>query len=79
MSAENTKKSNQTVDTCSEASELYLDTIGMEALERAGNCPQLKGIAHELLYRDKLNMSADGLIKGNLTRQGIPGRTALIW
>ncbi len=34
----------------------YECKVGLEALERAGRNPQLKGIVHEMLFRDKLNL-----------------------
>lgn len=68
MSRDRRERGRAYVNQASEAAELYLDAIGREALERAGNNPQLKGIVHELLYRDKLNFGRDGLARGNVTR-----------
>lgn len=47
--------------------EHYNDAIGQEALSRAGNNPQLKGIVHEMLFRDKCNMNPSNILKGNVT------------
>ena len=40
------------------AVESYLDGVGQEALKRAGGGDQLKGIAQEIMFRDKLNAKA---------------------
>lgn len=42
----------------------YEAKAGIEAYERAGNNPQLKGIVHEVLYKDAQNMKPDNLING---------------
>lgn len=68
MSDSSREKSGKVVNAWSTANELYNDAIGMEAFARGGDCEQLKGIVHELLYRDKLNFGPDGLISGNVTR-----------
>lgn len=49
------------------ALEHYNDTIGQEALSRAGCNQQLKGIVHEMLFRDKCNMNPSSILKGNVT------------
>ena len=46
----------------SESAELYNDAIGEEALARAGNNPQLKGIVHEMLFRDRLNLDPQNIL-----------------
>ncbi|MDR2443016.1 MAG: hypothetical protein LBE31_05790, partial [Deltaproteobacteria bacterium] len=52
----------------SASKEHYLDVIGQEALSRSGECPQLKGVVHELLFRDKLNLTPSNLLKGRVTK-----------
>lgn len=47
--------------------EHYNDAIGQEALARSGNNPQLKGIVHEMLFRDKCNLTPSSVLKGNVT------------
>lgn len=68
MSKRNRNNGDRLVNTLSASRELYFDAIGQEALERAGNCPQLKGIIHEMLFRDKLNLSPKNLLAGNVTK-----------
>ena len=68
MRKRNRNNSHRQVNSLSMARELYFDTIGQEALERAGNCPQLKGIIHEMLFRDKLNLDPKNFLAGNVTR-----------
>lgn len=41
------------------ADDIYLNGVAEEALKRGGKCSQLKGHAQEILYRDKLNASAE--------------------
>ncbi|MBQ7608606.1 MAG: hypothetical protein IJU76_11650 [Desulfovibrionaceae bacterium] len=61
-------RSQKALNTVFAGCELYNDAIGQEALARAGNTPQIKGIVHELLFRDQQNLGADGLIRGNVTQ-----------
>lgn len=44
--------------------EGYEARVGMNALERAGNCPNLKGHVHELMYCDKFNANPVNRLKG---------------
>ena len=37
------------------AKEAYETKVGLEALARAGQCPQLKGVVHEVMYKDAYN------------------------
>ena len=60
--------SHRAVNTVSAARELYFDAIAQEALSRAGDKPQLKGVVHELLFRDKQNLSPKNLLEGNVTK-----------
>jgi hypothetical protein len=62
------EENHRTVNSLSAARELYFDAIGKEALDRAGKCPQLKGVVHELLFRDKLNLTLKNLLDGNVTK-----------
>lgn len=54
--------------------ESYEASVAMRALDRAGQCPQLKGHVHELMFCDKYNLDPINLIKGNhaqLTKSNI--------
>ena len=54
--------------------ESYEVSVAMRALDRAGQCPQLKGHVHELMFCDKYNLDPINLIKGNhaqLTKSNI--------
>lgn len=68
MATNEHKEAHRPVNSFSAARELYFDTIAQEALDRAGECPQLKGVVHELLFRDKLNLSPKNLLEGNVTK-----------
>ncbi|WP_230398151.1 hypothetical protein [Novisyntrophococcus fermenticellae] len=46
------------------ARKTYETKVGMEAFERAGNNPQLKGIVHEVLYKDAQTMNPRNLVNG---------------
>lgn len=61
----NRPDTSNTVNCISQAFELYNDAIGQEALERVGNNPQLKGVIHEMLFRDKLNLNIRNRLHGN--------------
>jgi hypothetical protein len=50
---ENAKDTNVAV----QAREAYEGKVAIEALERAGRCPQLKGHVHEILFKDGFNLS----------------------
>lgn len=56
------KRNNGTYAAAGE--KAYEAKAGLEAYERAGRNPQLKGIVHEVLYKDKLSMAPENLIKG---------------
>ena len=45
--------------------EGYEASVGLRALERAGNCPQLKGHVHEIMFCDKYNINPQNIIQGN--------------
>ncbi len=44
--------------------EGYEAKIGLEALERAGHCPQLKGHVHEIMFCDKFNLNPLHFLRG---------------
>ena len=48
------------VNTVSTAREFYFDCVGAEALKRAGGNQNLKGVVHELLFRDKRTLTTGG-------------------
>lgn len=45
--------------------EAYEDSVGARALVRAGQCPNLKGHVHEVMYCDKINTNPVNIVKGN--------------
>ena len=73
----NTKNSEGLNQFCAaNASNVYDASVGARALERAGHCPQLKGIAHEIMFCDKFNTDPRNLAKGwhmNLTKSTTAG------
>lgn len=46
------------------AREGYEASVGIRAIERAGQNPQLKGIAHEIMMCDKINANPVNLVQG---------------
>lgn len=62
------KRAARVANTVSAASEHYLGVIGSEAVARAGNSPNLKGVVHELLFRDKLNLNPSNILQGKVAR-----------
>jgi hypothetical protein len=52
----------------SSSREMYQDGVGREALQRAGENGQLKGVVHEILYRDRKNVESLLRGKGEITR-----------
>lgn len=44
--------------------QTYEASVGARALARAGSCPQLKGIAHEIMFCDKVNVNPKNIIDG---------------
>lgn len=44
--------------------KFYETSVGSEAVKRAGHNPQLKGIIHEILYRDSQNFNIYNVISG---------------
>jgi hypothetical protein len=46
------------------AREAYEAKVGLEAVSRAGNNPQLKGIVHEVLVKDSINYNPANILNG---------------
>ncbi len=46
------------------ASNVYDASVGVRALNRGGQNPQLKGIVHEIMYCDRYNMTPSNLMQG---------------
>lgn len=57
------KKNNGTYAAAGK--KAYETKVGMEAYGRAGRNPQMKGIVHEILYKDKLTMNPSNLANGS--------------
>lgn len=47
------------------ASNVYEASVGMRALNRAGQNPQLRGIVHEILYCDQYNTNMGNILNGH--------------
>ena len=45
--------------------EGYEASAALRALDRAGNCPQLKGHVHEIMFCDKYNANPLNILQGN--------------
>ena len=50
--------------TGSMANDVYEASVGVRALARAGANPQLKGVAHELMFCDKFNVDPTHFLRG---------------
>ena len=50
------------------AKDVYEASVGVRALARAGANPQLKGVAHELMFCDKFNVDPTHLLRGEYAR-----------
>ena len=46
------------------AREAYDAKVGAEALKRAGKCKQLKGVVHEVLFKDRYNANPKNILAG---------------
>ena len=46
------------------AREGYETKAGVEAVSRAGHCPQLKGHVHEILFKDRYNLDPVNILEG---------------
>lgn len=60
MTKQNNIKRNTTSTVVKEA---YESKVSIEALNRAGKCPNLKGHIHEILYKDKFNINPANIMK----------------
>lgn len=58
--------SNQSGTAAAAAIEVFEGAIGIEAAMRAGKNPQLKGIVHEVTFKDLYNLSPERLIDGSV-------------
>lgn len=47
--------------------ELYEAIVAQETLDRVGNCQNGKGVAHEIMYRDKCNIDPANILAGKRT------------
>lgn len=56
-------KNNKTITTTTMIKESYEGKVAIEALNRAGKCPNLKGHVHEILYKDKFNITPSNILK----------------
>lgn len=56
------KKNTGTVFAASK--EAYEGKVGLEAFSRAGNNKNLKGIVHEVLYKDSQNLNPSNILNG---------------
>lgn len=45
--------------------EGYEASVGLRTIERAGACPQAKGVVHEIMFCDKYNSNPMNFLKGN--------------
>ncbi len=72
MPASNKKseKSNKSRKTnyAGKARETYYDFVGKEATKRVGKCPQIKGAVHEIILRDKINLTPKNMLNGKSCR-----------
>lgn len=51
-------------NTANIARESYECKVAIEAINRAGKCPNLKGHVHEILFKDKFNINPSNILKG---------------
>ena len=59
------RKMSQSGATTAAGRMAYEGKVGVEAVVRSGGKnPQLKGVVHEILYRDSITMAPDNLIHG---------------
>ena len=59
------RKTTQAGATTAAGRMAYEGKVGVEAVVRSGGKnPQLKGVVHEILYRDSITMAPDNLIHG---------------
>ena len=58
------KNTNSRNNVAGSASNVYEASVGMRALNRAGQNPQIKGIVHEIVYCDKYNLNLGNILNG---------------
>lgn len=58
------KNTNVRNNVAGSASNVYEASVGMRALNRAGQNPQIKGIVHEIVYCDKYNLNLGNILNG---------------
>ncbi len=61
---QNEATNGKEVQACSDAHLAYEAKVAVEALDRAGRTPQLKGVVHEVLFKDSLNASPRNILNG---------------
>lgn len=59
---ENKENKKNTGAVCAAAKEAYEGKVGLEAFSRAGNNQNLKGIVHEVLYKDAQNINPSNIL-----------------
>lgn len=59
------KNTNTRNNVAGSASNVYEASVGMRALNRAGQNPQLRGIVHEILYCDQYNTNMGNILNGH--------------
>lgn len=58
------KNTNSRNNIAGSASNVYEASVGMRALNRAGQNPQMKGIVQEIMYCDKYNTNMGNILNG---------------
>ena len=58
------KNTNVRNNVAGSASNVYEASVGMRALNRAGQNPQMKGIVQEIMYCDKYNTNMGNILNG---------------
>lgn len=58
------KNTNSRNNVAGSASNVYEASVGMRALNRAGQNPQMKGVAHEIMCCDKYNLNPGNILNG---------------
>lgn len=59
------KNINSRNNVAGSASNVYEASVGMRALNRAGQNPQMKGIVQEIMYCDKYNTNMGNILNGH--------------
>lgn len=58
------KNTNFRNNVAGSASNVYEASVGMRALNRAGQNPQMKGVGHEIMCCDKYNLNPGNILNG---------------